>query len=162
MSLLSGHSHAQIAEILTRELEGRESISQRAVSRWLKSVGDEAGKAAGPVIDGFIKINTATNLEKLQTFIDKNYAMATGQLDGIVVNGEAIRTTAKERWQAEQSCCNQLKIYFSLIGPGGGGDEDEVLTDEDDYEELLEISRTLAQRKMERAREGDTEQAQES
>lgn len=60
-----GKTTAQIADILTAELTGTDSISQPAVSRWLKSVREERSNQTKQIVHDHIKATVPKDLEAL-------------------------------------------------------------------------------------------------
>lgn len=128
LTLLSeGHSHQEIAEILTKELEGRDTISQPAVSRWLKKVRRRRQEVVQPKVDKFLEETVESDLKCLQEMMDFQYQQFKGRLAADISGGQPRILGLKERNQAHDRLLEILKVKFRWMGIDGDQGTGDVL-----------------------------------
>ena len=100
-----GMTSLRIAQVLTEELQGNDSISQPTVSRWLKDVRDERREETRQVVNEHIKANIPKDLEALD--IQDIYALTLNRLppryvqEGTIVFNETVKKEEIERVVSE-------------------------------------------------------------
>lgn len=66
LSAQPGMTTHKIAEILTEELDGNDSISQPTVSRWLKDVREDRNEQTRIIVQDYLKKNIPKDLDALE------------------------------------------------------------------------------------------------
>lgn len=141
LALREQYTHREIADILTKELAGKDTISQPAVSRFLKKVTKHRSKILGPIRDKFV----ATELESDLKILKQNLKDAQG-LRETAFNQMTGRVTPINKNQAynmadflrfDNVVQSYLKIVFHFCGvtdEGAGHGEDGHPVDLSEFE----------------------------
>jgi hypothetical protein len=95
-----GKSSALIAQIITAELNGADTISQPTVSRWLKTTREERSNQTKQIVHDHIKATVPEDLKALDEV--EGFMLALFRNKGIdEKTGEEIKTTHDLRTQIE-------------------------------------------------------------
>uniref|UniRef100_A0A6M3J405 Uncharacterized protein n=1 Tax=viral metagenome TaxID=1070528 RepID=A0A6M3J405_9ZZZZ len=168
-----GYPTRRIAEFLTEDLAGKDTISQPTVARWLANERRKRKAAAEVILDDYISTSLPADLnildEMVETFLSI-FRYNTGGLNktlkllqtGVVdlkIYRELKIELDKERsinirepdlktgMQAADRLRDLLNTKFRFIGVGDPDDDSITKVRADEREELEEIARELAEKK---------------
>jgi len=122
IALAVGHTHQEIAEILTNDLDGKDTISQPTVSRFLKDVYEQRKSALGPIIKNYVETKLGSDLEILDELKRDNLNVYRGLVTGVVTPEGGIKYGFKERMASHDRLHELIKTTLRFVGvPGDGG-----------------------------------------
>ena len=116
-----GKTTLEIAEVLTKELEGLATISQPTVSRWLKKTRKDRKNAAQPILDKYLGETLPNDLKILDELLKKYLAISRNTVAGEIVGENSQKYDLKTQMAAEDRITHiiGMKLRFVGIDPGG-------------------------------------------
>lgn len=122
LALRDQYTHREIADILTKELAGKDSISQPAVSRFLKKVSKRRSEILGPIRDKFVETELESDLKILKQNLKDAQGLretALSHISGKVspINKDQAYNIA-DFLKFDNVVQNYLKITFHFCGVG--------------------------------------------
>ena len=115
-----GKTTLEIAEVLTKELEGLATISQPTVSRWLKKTRKKRKNAAQPILEKYLEESLPSDLKILDELSTTYLAVFRNRVVGEITGEEAKKFNLKTRMAAGDRlhAIIQTKLRFIGIDPG--------------------------------------------
>lgn len=109
-------NHQEIAERLTQALEGKDSISQPTVSRFLKAERAKRSKQANLIVSHYLAEQLPKDLELLDEVARFHVAIFRGKISGDVRDGKKIEITLSDQRVAARDLHEILKTKFRFVG----------------------------------------------
>ena len=134
LSTAPGMTGVKIAQVLTEELKGKDTITQSSVCRWLKSVREERADETREVYREFVKGRLPGDLEQIEEvqefFLNIHRNLTVDAVKNLVPAG----FTRAERGEAGKAVVKIIIDKLKLAGvepppdkPGNYMDDDESL-----------------------------------
>lgn len=125
LALSVDHNHKQIAGILTKELDGQDTISQPTVSRFIKRIRKEREETAKGIVTDYMKESLPADLRLLDEVATFHLAIFRGKLVGKVNGKELEKISLTDQRVAARDLHEILKTKFRFVGVPDGDLEGE-------------------------------------
>lgn len=115
----TGLTHEEIARELTKMLDGKDTISQPTVSRWVQKEKKESSQLINNIRREYREKEFAKDMEIINERIQDNYSIVTDKLVMTDNNGKktiSSNFTHKERREAEREMREWLKLKAHYCG----------------------------------------------